>query len=57
VLKGDEAWAARILGARDAVIERTGSTVVDMSVDDLREEAERQVRTRLGPRRWARAYP
>ena len=24
VLKGDDAWAARILGARDAVIERTG---------------------------------
>src|SRR4029077_13065303 len=28
VLKGDDAWAARILGVRDAVSERTGATVV-----------------------------
>jgi tetratricopeptide (TPR) repeat protein len=56
VLKGDDAWAARILGARDAVTERTGATVVDRSVHDLREQAEQEVRTRLGPDRWARAY-
>ncbi len=56
VLKGDDAWAARILGARDAVTERTGATVVDKSVLDLREQAERQVRAHLGPDRWARAY-
>ena len=56
VLKGDEAWAARILGARDAVTERTGVTVVDKSVQDLREQAEREARARLGPDRWARAY-
>ena len=56
VLKGDDAWAARILGARDAVTERTGVTVVDKSVHDLREQAEREVRARLGPDRWARAY-
>jgi predicted ATPase/DNA-binding XRE family transcriptional regulator len=56
VLKGDDLWAARILGARDAVTERTGATVVDKSVDDLREQAEREVRARLGPDRWARAY-
>ena len=56
VLKGDDAWAARILGARDAVTERTGATVVDKSVHDLRERAEREVRARLGPDRWARAY-
>ena len=56
VLKGDDAWAARILGARDAVTERTGAAVVDKSVDDLREHAEREVRARLGPDRWARAY-
>jgi len=37
VLKGDDAWAARILGARDAVTERTGVTIVDQSVHDLRE--------------------
>ena len=56
VLKGDDAWAARILGARDAVTERTGATVVDKWVHDLREQAEREVRARLGPDRWARAY-
>ena len=56
VLKGDDAWAARILGARDAVTERTGVTVVDKSVQDLQEQAEREARARLGPDRWARAY-
>jgi predicted ATPase/DNA-binding XRE family transcriptional regulator len=56
VLKGDDLWAARILGARDAVTDRTGATVVDKSVDDLREQTEREVRARLGPDRWARAY-
>ena len=55
-LKGDDAWAARILGAQNAVTERTGATVVDKSVQDLRETAEREVRARLGPDRWARAY-
>jgi predicted ATPase/DNA-binding XRE family transcriptional regulator len=56
VLKGDDIWAARILGARDAATERTGATVVDKSLDDLREQAERDARARLGPDRWARAY-
>jgi tetratricopeptide (TPR) repeat protein len=56
VLKGDDAWAARILGARDAVTERTGVTVVDESAHDIREQAERDLRARLGPDRWARAY-
>jgi ATP/maltotriose-dependent transcriptional regulator MalT len=56
VLKGDDAWAARILGARDAVTERTGATVVDKSVEDLMERAEREVRARLGPHRWTQAY-
>jgi hypothetical protein len=56
VLKGDDAWAARILGTRDAVTDRTGVTVVDTSVQDLRERAEREVRARLGPARWARSY-
>ena len=55
-LKGDDAWAAQILGARDAVTERTGATVVDYSVHDLREQAERDARARLGPDRWGRAY-
>jgi len=56
VLKGDDTWAARILGTRHAVTERTGVTVVDRSVQDLREQAEREARSRLGPDRWGRAY-
>jgi predicted ATPase/DNA-binding XRE family transcriptional regulator len=55
-LRGDDAWAARILGARDAVTEGTGATVVDESVRDLREQAEQGARNRLGPDRWAREY-
>jgi predicted ATPase/DNA-binding XRE family transcriptional regulator len=55
-LKGDHTWAARILGARDAVTERTGVTVVDPSVRDLAKESEASARARLGPDRWIRAY-
>jgi hypothetical protein len=57
VLKGDDAWAARVVGARDAMVERTGMTIVDTPVVlDLREQAERDARARLGPDRWAREY-
>ena len=56
VLSGDDEWAARILGARDAVTERTGVTVVDKAVRDLQEHAEREARARLGPERWELAY-
>ena len=56
VLRGDHAWGARILGVRDAITERTGTTVVDQSVHDLRDRAEAEVRARLGPDRWERAY-
>lgn len=56
VLKGDDAWAARVLGARDAVTERTGASAVDKSVRELRERTEREVRERLGSDRWSRAY-
>jgi predicted ATPase/DNA-binding XRE family transcriptional regulator len=56
VLKGDHAWAARILGVRDAVIERTGAEVADGPVRDLRDRAEQEARARLGPERWTRAY-
>jgi len=56
-LKGDEAWAARILGARDAVTERTRATVaVRQSMDNLIGLGEREVRAHLGPDRWAAAY-
>jgi tetratricopeptide (TPR) repeat protein len=55
-LKGRDAWAARILGIRDAVAERTGAMLVDRSVHDLRVQVERDVRARLGDDRWTRAY-
>jgi len=55
-LTGDDLWAARILGARNAVTERTGAKVVDKWVRALGEQAERDVRARLGPDRWALAY-
>ena len=55
-LSRDDAWAARILGAKDAVTERTGATVADTSLETLRQQAEQEVRVRLGPKRWARAY-
>jgi ATP/maltotriose-dependent transcriptional regulator MalT len=56
VLKRDHAWAARILGARDAVSERTGAKVVVQPAHVLKERTERDVRARLGADRWARAY-
>jgi predicted ATPase/DNA-binding XRE family transcriptional regulator len=56
VLKGDDEWGARILGARDVVSERTGATVAERSVDEIRERAERELRARLGADRWAAAY-
>ena len=55
-LSRDDAWAARILGAKDAVTERTGATVADTSLENLRQQAEHEVRARLGPKRWAHAY-
>ena len=55
-LKGDDAWAARILGARDEVADRTGAAVVDTSVRDLLGRIEDEVRARLGNDRWAEAY-
>lgn len=56
ILKRDEAWAARILGARDAVAERTGLTIVDAAAHDLLRMVEHEGPTRLGADRWTRAY-
>ncbi|HKW03483.1 MAG TPA: helix-turn-helix domain-containing protein [Vicinamibacterales bacterium] len=56
IIKTDDAWAARILGALDEVTERTGATVVLKLVHDLHTRSEREVRARLGPDRWAAAY-
>jgi len=55
-LKGDAVWVARILGARDAVTDRTGVRVSDKSVQDLRNQSERESRARLAPEQWAAAY-
>ena len=55
-LMGDDAWAARIIGMREAVTERTGAVPVDDSVRDLRERVERDARARLGQKRWTREY-
>jgi hypothetical protein len=55
-LKGNGEWAARILGARDAVMERTAVAIVDSRVHDLRGWAEREARARIDPDRWAAAY-
>jgi predicted ATPase/DNA-binding XRE family transcriptional regulator len=55
-LKGDDVWAARVLGARDAVSERTGAAIVDRAVQELKDQTERDVRVRLGPEKWAHAY-
>jgi tetratricopeptide (TPR) repeat protein len=55
-LKGNDLWAARILGIRDAVAERTGATLADPSVYELRAQTERELRARLGANRWPRAY-
>jgi hypothetical protein len=38
------------------MIERTDAAFVDKSAHDLGERAERDLRARLGPDRWARAY-
>jgi predicted ATPase/DNA-binding XRE family transcriptional regulator len=56
VLTGDEAWAARILGAADSISECTGAAVTDGTVLNLRREAEQRARARLGPQRWDRSH-
>ena len=56
ILKGDDALAARILGARDAVAERSGARVADSLAHYLLELVEREGRPRLGADRWAQAY-
>jgi hypothetical protein len=55
-LTGDDAWAARIVGIRDAITERTGARAVDESMRDLWVRVERDARGRIGQRRWTREY-
>lgn len=56
VLKGNDISAARLLGARDVVSERTGVVVVEQAIHDLCAQAERHARARLGSERWSEAY-
>ncbi len=56
VLKGDYSWAARLLGARDAVAQSTAATIVDSGVEHVRQHAETEARTHLGDARWTEAY-
>ena len=55
-LRGDDAWAAQILGIRAAVTERTGAAVVDKPAQDLRDHVEHGVRARLDRAEWDRAW-
>jgi len=54
--KGDDVWVARLIGARDAVRDRTGANVVDPMIQEFLQQPERGARERLGPDRWARAH-
>ena len=54
--KGEFVWAAKILGVRDGLIERTGSTVVDPTMRHVHEETERASRARLGTNGWTEAF-
>jgi predicted ATPase/transcriptional regulator with XRE-family HTH domain len=55
-MKGEDAWMARILGAREAISDRTGTTVVDPFLRELCERTERAARQRLGADRWAASF-
>jgi len=56
MLKGDDEWAARVLGASAAVSISSGASVAIAVVQGLKERTEQVVRERLGPERWERAY-
>jgi predicted ATPase/DNA-binding XRE family transcriptional regulator len=56
VQAGEDVWAARILGARDAVSERTGGTVAVQVLHDLKVRTESGVQARLGSNVWDKAY-
>jgi predicted ATPase/DNA-binding XRE family transcriptional regulator len=56
MLKGDDEWAARLLGASDAVSSSSGARVAVAVVQDLKRRTEPLVRERLGETRWQRAY-
>ena len=55
-LKGEDLWAARILGAREAVAERTDVGIVDQYLQERLNALERGAQARLGVEAWTRAY-
>jgi predicted ATPase/DNA-binding XRE family transcriptional regulator len=55
-LKGDYAWVARILGARDAITERAGTVLIDPVMRDLSAQIESEARTQLGADGWAQSH-
>jgi predicted ATPase/DNA-binding XRE family transcriptional regulator len=55
-LKGDNAWVARILGAREAISDRTGAILVDPMMHELHESIAREARAQLGSERWTQAF-
>ena len=55
-LKGEDAWAAKVLGTKDAIAERSGGTTSSTWIQQLRERVEQEARERLGLTEWTRAY-
>jgi predicted ATPase len=56
LLKGDAVWAARILGAHDVLVARSGFTVAIALIRELRLRAEREARQRLTPEQWRQEH-
>jgi predicted ATPase/transcriptional regulator with XRE-family HTH domain len=56
LLKGDARWAARLLGAHDALAERSGFTIAINLLNDLRRRSERDAHKLLGPDRWQQEH-
>ena len=52
----EDGWVARIVGASDAMTERSGIRSVDPMGHELWTQARLGAETRLGPEKWARAY-
>jgi predicted ATPase/DNA-binding XRE family transcriptional regulator len=52
----EDGWVARLVGASDALTERSGVRSVDPMGQKLWDRARLGAQTRLGPEKWARAY-
>lgn len=56
LLKGDCTWAARVLGLREEVTQRTGAAALDPLLHDVSSQTERDARARIGSDPWTQAY-